>query len=277
MNGMREVVERSMWRKSEADGWNGLGGAGVLAKFEHRDVLGSTRNKTLILENRADALGYEIIVASTHAGDDALAMVDSGEAPFSSWGMMVFEDDFKWDSGVMVRHLISGLLTDVTVTSQPAYPSTEAVCRSLASQFGEDECDVIDLAKQGELRRLFVRTDSPAPAPAMVAETRSEPAESDSSASDPGAKLVELYQRRLYWNAPPMDEIDIMRARLASRKRKMQMDEDAAYMERRSLMPPARPRNRVARRSTTRDGRHRPCRHRCPRRADAGDGAAPQS
>jgi phage head maturation protease len=229
MNGMREVVHRSMWNKSAADGWNGLG-AGVLAKFEHRDPLGSTRNKTLSLDhNRRDGLGYEIQVARTHVGDDALEYVDSGIAPFSSWGMQVFDDDFQWDGGIMVRHLISGLLTEVTITSQPAYPSTEAVCRSLASQFGEDPADVVELYHQGELRSLVARTDlavaatptvlPSVPTPLEVAQRSTETAGDGGGASNElQAKLLAHMRRKNSWDAPHLADgagmLDLYRRRV---------------------------------------------------------------
>jgi HK97 family phage prohead protease len=161
MNGIGEVVENSMWNKSRGDGWNG-----VLAKVEHRDVIGSIRAGTLQLEIVREGLDYTVDVARTHAGDDALELVRAGIAPFSSIGFRCFEETWSYDDSMPVRHLISGLLTEVSVVSAPAYPDTHTALRSLANHFDAPLDDVIQCG--GDYSKFFTRTDNIQSAPALV-------------------------------------------------------------------------------------------------------------
>ncbi len=72
-----------------------------------------------------------------------------------------FEDNWEYRDGNPVRTLLSGKLIDVAPVTVPAYGTSAPGLRSLAKHMDARYEDVAQLAAQGELRRLFERTDRP--------------------------------------------------------------------------------------------------------------------
>jgi uncharacterized protein len=118
-------------------------------------LLGDVESGTLRLANEERGLFYEVDLPDTTAGRDCYELVRSGRIRHSSMGFQAFQDEFRRDGSILVRHLVSIRLTEVSPTAQPAYADTTTAIRSLANQVGEDPEDVLELARQGELRTLF--------------------------------------------------------------------------------------------------------------------------
>jgi hypothetical protein len=139
----------------------------------------------------------------------------------SSVSFRCFSDSFTYEGGDLpVRHIESAQLLEISPTAAPAYgpDATDVAIRSLASQFGEDPDSVYELARAGELRKLFTRTDL-ALAPATM-ESRSdmgtEPAQGMSTAEartqlermrapegmNPKIAALQLWQERWSWDRP---------------------------------------------------------------------------
>jgi len=162
-----EVVARSFFNKSHADGWPGLG-AGVICRYNHDDfhLLGSTRSGTLRLNLNETGLDYTVDVPETR--QDVLELVSRGDVSQSSMAMIVTQDEWGHTaSGAALRTLIEGKLIDVSPVITPAYPDTTVAMRSLARARGVPEQDVLALAENHELRKLFVRTDTAPSRPPM--------------------------------------------------------------------------------------------------------------
>lgn len=108
----------------------------IKARFEHRDLLGSTINNTLRLTDTPEGLAVEIDVAETRAGDDVLALVDRGDIRGMSFGFLVPEGGETWTrEGDKVHRLISDLdLYEVTVTDSPVFAGTSVSLRSASPE-----------------------------------------------------------------------------------------------------------------------------------------------
>jgi HK97 family phage prohead protease len=156
MGGFREIVATSFFDKSQGDNW-----PDVLAKFNHRDdmVLGATRSGTLQLA--IDSTGLDYTADLPECRSDTYELVSRGDLGKSSFGFLCFQDDWDYESHLPLRTLISGRLLDVGPCTIPAYNSTSVSLRSLAKYMDAPVTDVEKYAQQGELRRFFVRSDSP--------------------------------------------------------------------------------------------------------------------
>ncbi len=182
--GFMEVVEKRALAKTLGDRIN------VVSRMEHHPewLLGDVESGTLRLTDEERGLHYEVDLPNTMAGNDCYELVSTGRIRHSSMGFQCFQDEFRYEGTVLLRHLVSVRLTEVSPTAQPAYADTTTAIRSLANQVGEDPEDVLALASAGELRSLFVRTDQSVTAPPTVlpAEHRSD---------DAGQRELELRRR----------------------------------------------------------------------------------
>jgi HK97 family phage prohead protease len=160
-----EVVERSFFNKSRADGWVGAG-SGVVCRYEHDNfhLLGSTQSGTLRLS--LDEQGLDYVVDVPESRQDVYELVSRGDIRQSSFAFIVGEEEWgQSDMGYTQRTLHTGLLIDVAPVSVPAYQETNVALRSLAAFKGVEPDEVFTLAEQRELRKLFQRTDIDGGAP----------------------------------------------------------------------------------------------------------------
>lgn len=159
LGGFVEIVERSAFNKSKADGW-----PGVVCRFNHNDMAlcGTTHASTLRLSQ--DNVGLDYSVDLPECRNDVYEYVQRGDITNSSFAFQVFDQDWTHDEGYPVRHLTSVRLIDVAPVTTPAYPDATVGLRSLADQIGAAIEDVLRLSEQNELRQLFVRTDNRGPA-----------------------------------------------------------------------------------------------------------------
>ncbi|HTX94339.1 MAG TPA: HK97 family phage prohead protease [Mycobacterium sp.] len=174
LGGFQEVMSASFFNKSQGDGY-----PDCVCNLEHRpeQLLGTTRARTLEFRSDATGLFYTVILPDTSAGRDTRALVDRGDIIGSSVAFNTYQDDWQLESGVTVRHLVSGRLLAVSPTASPAYSATSASLRSLAIQVDGDPEEILALARQGQLPKLVQRTDNrgPAPTPLEVAQRSIDP------------------------------------------------------------------------------------------------------
>jgi uncharacterized protein len=166
------MVEPQAFRKSEQDGFPGL-----VCRFEHRDPLGTIFARTLEIQVNQQGVDYTVTLADTSAGNDIWALTTRGDLPGSSFSFQCYDEQWSHESGVPIRHLTDARLLDVSPVSIPAYPDSTvsmrtadkllaAVCpdasvalRSLAMQFDADPDEVLQMARDNQLSKLFVRSD----------------------------------------------------------------------------------------------------------------------
>jgi HK97 family phage prohead protease len=159
--GFFEQVEPSFANKTIGDGAN------VLGRYDHRNefLLGSTNSGTLRLTPDRSGLGYEIDLPACRS--DVYEWVDRGDVSGSSFAFAPgAQDDWSYDNGAPVRHLVSGLILDIGPTPSPAYlSSTATALRSLAEFVRAPFEDVVEAAESRSLGMFFERTDNRGPAP----------------------------------------------------------------------------------------------------------------
>jgi uncharacterized protein len=160
LGGFVEVVDPAAFNASRGDGW-----PDVIARYNHDDnmLLGSTGGGTLRLAIDGTGLDYEVDPPAARA--DILELVQRGDVRKSSFAFRTIEDDWgTTDQGFPQRTLLRVQLVDVAPVNVPAYPDSTAGLRSLAAHVGADPEEVRQLAADDELRKLFRRSDGPAPA-----------------------------------------------------------------------------------------------------------------
>lgn len=164
LGGFVERVDPKAFNKSAGDQW-----PGVVARFNHEDqfLLGTTRSGTLRLSIDDEGLLYEVDVPKTR--EDVYELVQRGDVAKSSFAFRVLEDDWDTtDDGFPVRTLLKTQLVDVAPVVTPAYPDASVGLRSLANAKDADVADVLNLAKKGELARLFKRSDKQTKVPGGI-------------------------------------------------------------------------------------------------------------
>jgi HK97 family phage prohead protease len=119
----------------------------IRAYVNHDDtmLLGSTRAKTLRIEDRAEGGYVEIDLPDTTAGRDIRALVARGDITGMSFGFSTVKDSWSSDGGE--RTLLEVRLHEVSVvTAVPAYPQTTASVRNLRVIAKRTETDPTALA-----------------------------------------------------------------------------------------------------------------------------------
>jgi hypothetical protein len=162
LGGFVEQIGGSFFNKSRGDGW-----PEVIARFNHDDafLLGTTAGRTLQLTLDGTGLLYE--VEPPESMRQVVEWIERGDVQKSSFAFQTLEDEWGvTEDGGPLRTLVSGILVDVAPVTRPAYPDTTTGLRSLAEHVHADYDEVRSLAKQGELRKFFVRSDKSGKPPA---------------------------------------------------------------------------------------------------------------
>lgn len=104
----------------------------ALYHHDAKDLLASTQNDTFRLIDTPDALRFEMDVAKTKAGDDAIELVRSGEMRGTSVGFQTLDDAWTYDDATdhATRTIKKGRLVEGSLTTIPAYSDTEVSLRS---------------------------------------------------------------------------------------------------------------------------------------------------
>lgn len=163
LGGWVERADPASVNKSRGDGW-----PDVLARYNHDDnqLLGTTAAGTLQLTIDNTGLDYDVLPPKARA--DVVELVERGDVRKSSFAFRVMPDGDDWgltDQGFPLRTLLNVQLVDVAPVNAPAYLDTSAGLRSLAQRFDAEVEEIRALQQQGELRRLFVKTEAGVYAP----------------------------------------------------------------------------------------------------------------
>ncbi len=119
----------------------------IRAYVNHNDelLLGSTRAKTLRIDDRADGGWVEIDLPDTTWGRDIRTLTERGDITGMSFGFSTTKD--KWSDDGTERTLLGAKLHEVSVvTGVPAYPQTTASVRKLQALATRTSTDVDQLA-----------------------------------------------------------------------------------------------------------------------------------
>jgi prohead peptidase. Unknown type peptidase. MEROPS family U35 len=127
-------------------------GADVRALYEHNyaQLLGRTTSGTLQLLQDDTGLRFELTPPDTQLGRDVLALVGRGDLSGMSFGFRALKDGWDTSQTPYLRTVSIAELTEITVTSMPAYPESavEVAQRSLFTQHPE-------LRRSGDNRRRW--------------------------------------------------------------------------------------------------------------------------
>lgn len=119
----------------------------IRAYVNHNDelLLGSTRAKTLRIDDRADGGYVEIDLPNTSWGNDIRVLTERGDISGMSFGFSTVKD--SWNEDGTERTLITGKIWEVSVvTGVPAYPQTTASVRKLQPLAQRTATDVEELS-----------------------------------------------------------------------------------------------------------------------------------
>lgn len=120
----------------------------IRAYVNHNDelLLGSTRAKTLRIEDRTDGGFVEIDLPDTSWGRDIRVLTERGDIQGMSFGFSTVKDD--WSEDGTQRTLLTAKIHEVSVvTGVPAYPQTTAGVRKLMPLATRTATDVDKLSE----------------------------------------------------------------------------------------------------------------------------------
>lgn len=101
-------------------------------------VLGSTKAKTLRLNEDEKGLRFELDLPDTQAGKDAAISIKRGDVDGMSFGFRVLKQEWdEKDPKNVVRTLVEVDLREISPTPFPAYPSTSVKVRSIEEDYEE--------------------------------------------------------------------------------------------------------------------------------------------
>ena len=103
--------------------------------------LGSTKSKTLKLEERADGIYFDLTLPDTSVGNDAFESTSRGDIDAMSFGMFVEEDRIDQVDGNIVRTVLSAELVEISPVAFAAFEQTavSAELRSRIETFSVEE------------------------------------------------------------------------------------------------------------------------------------------
>lgn len=123
-----EVIRPGAFAKSLATGSN------VRALYDHQGsaLLGTTKGGTLQLREDSKGLTFTLTLPDTSHGRDLAILVDRGDVSGCSFGFRVLPGGDRWEErgSTMVRELLQVDLSEITLTSDPAYQDTTVALRN---------------------------------------------------------------------------------------------------------------------------------------------------
>lgn len=151
LGGFVERIQPGFFDRSRDEGYRG-----VMARYNHELLLGTTAAGSLRLRIDDTGLDYETDMLDDAASERVFKLVQRGDVHQSSFAFYTFEDDWGMsDQGFPLRSLIAGQLVDVAPVDQPAYLDTSTGLRSLAEQRSMDVAEVKALAEAGSLNKIL--------------------------------------------------------------------------------------------------------------------------
>jgi len=108
--------------------------------------LGSVRNKTLRLDDREDGLYFEVDIAETRMGDDALALIRREDVHQCSFCCSIQGEENGKEDGKYWAKITEATLYEISFVTWPAYSGTHA---GIARNGAPPE----DLSRMGDIAR----------------------------------------------------------------------------------------------------------------------------
>lgn len=134
----------------------------ALLNHDPQFLLGTLRAGTLRLTDGPQGLDYEVDVPDHRA--DVFELVQRGDIRDSSFAFRASKDTWTWSDDEVAERTVEEMdLFDVSAVQVGAYPAAYSNTRSfagLAEQMSAPIEEVERLAKAGELRSLFRRSDT---------------------------------------------------------------------------------------------------------------------
>lgn len=151
LGGFVERIAPGFFDSSRDAGWRG-----VMARYNHELLLGTTTAGSLRLGLDETGLDYEVDLLDDQDSQRVLKLVQRGDVSQSSFAFYVAEDDWSMtEQGFPLRTLVGGTLVDVAPVDQPAYLDTSTGLRSLAEARGVEVAEVEALARANELSKIL--------------------------------------------------------------------------------------------------------------------------
>ncbi len=127
LGGFREVVEPSFVDRTLREGLD------VRAYFNHDQgqVLGRTTAGTLRLRKDPRGLAVEIAPPDTTLSRDLVKSIKRGDISGMSFRFRTLEDAWDFKTSPPTRALVDGIIGEVSIVAEPAYPATDVAVRSL--------------------------------------------------------------------------------------------------------------------------------------------------
>lgn len=127
----------------------------LVALFDHdtSKVLGRTSAGTMEVRQDSAGVAFTAYPPDTTWANDLKVSMTRGDIKGCSYRMMVDEDRWYVQDGVVCRDVLKARVSELTVTSMPAYPETTAEARShaLAAAIEERAGRVLSADNQGRL------------------------------------------------------------------------------------------------------------------------------
>jgi HK97 family phage prohead protease len=151
LGGWVEQIAPDSLNKSSGDGW-----PGVMARYNHEDLLGTVASGALRLMVDGTGLDYEVDLLGDATSQRVHMLVGRGDVTRSSFAAYMHESDWsQTQDGFPLRTVTAMSLVDVAPVDDPAYYDTSTGLRSLADMRGMDLSEVEDLARQNRLNELL--------------------------------------------------------------------------------------------------------------------------
>lgn len=151
LGGFVEQIAPGFFDSSRDSNWDG-----VMARYNHEVLLGTTAAQSLRLLIDGTGLDYEVDLLGDATSQRVFMLTERGDVSQSSFAFYTTEDEWGLtEQGFPLRTLHRGKLVDVAPVDSPAYLDTSTGLRSLAEHRGMDYSDVRALAEANDLADIL--------------------------------------------------------------------------------------------------------------------------
>jgi HK97 family phage prohead protease len=151
LGGWVEQIDPGSLSKSAGDGF-----PGVMARYNHEQLLGTIASGALRLNVDGTGLDYEVDLLDDVTSQRVRMLVERGDVTRSSFAAYMHESEWsQTPDGFPLRTVMAMSLVDVAPVDDPAYFDTSTGLRSLAEQRGMDVSEVEELAREDRLLEIL--------------------------------------------------------------------------------------------------------------------------